>query len=501
MSINTSYQLHLKIITPIHVGGQQEKNLQRGIDYLQVDERFYLVNKATVFNPESGIHPDELADALAKGDEQHLARLLQKDKNSYLSPLHGTPGSTGEIKAFIKDGAYGKAYIPGSSIKGAIRSAVAHFFCNGFARKNPDQAFIKKFDESLFRLIKVSDIPVGETRLYRSKVLSLVNVGGRNLVNWKEARNRNVRNFKTEGFDTSFESPTTGTVLNSFNLYMANNLLNIFLKTVPEKINLSVQAIEFLSTPDPLNELFKALNFATSNHLKRELSFFKKYKDGDKVSLIIKGIEALLYLIDHSYNPDTALLRFGSGSGFHSISGDWQFEDHIAENWKNPTWGDSRTDMDYKKFGVNPRFSQGKLKFKSRRIAFNDNATEFYLMGYILLSKQPFTNQENIHKTEIENNKANEKQAADSKPVEEYKPVILAADSVKNQSIVEARVVGQQGNQMLVSPFIQGYEQKTYPVRYPAGMDDGTLIQVKVNFIRKNIKDGFNLSFYNLFKT
>ncbi len=497
MSINSSYQLHLKIITPIHVGGQQEKNLQRGIDYLQVDGRFYLVNKATVFNPESGIHPDELADALARGDEHNLARLFQKDKARYLIPLIGTPGSTGEIKAFIKDGAYGKAYIPGSSIKGAMRSAVAHFFCNGFARKNPDQAFIKKFDESLFRLIKVSDIPVGETRLYRSKVLSLVNVGGRNLVNWKETRKRNVRNFKTEGFDTSFESPLTGMILKSFNLLMANNLLNIF----PGKINLSAEAEGLLSTSNPISGMFKAINFATSNHLKRELRFFKEYREGAKISSIIKGIENLLNLIDHSDNPDTALLRFGSGSGFHSISGDWQFEDHIAENWKNPTWGDSRTDMDYKKFGVNPRFSQGKLKFKSRRIAFNDSATEFYLMGYILLSKQPFTNQENIHIAEIENNKANEMQATDSKPVEEYKPVVLAADSVKNQGVVEAMVVGQQGNQMLVSPFIQGYEQKIYPVRYPAGMDDGTLIQVKVNFIRKNIKDGFNLSFYNLVKT
>jgi len=483
------------------VGGQQEKNLQGGIDYLQVNGRFYLINKAAVFNTESDIHPDELADALAKGNEQHLARLFQKDKARYLIPLNGTPGSTGKIKAFIKDGAYGKAYIPGSSIKGAMRSAVAHHFCNGFAQKNPDQTFIKKFDDSLFRLIKVGDIPIRDTRLYRSKVITLVNVGGRNLVNWKETRNRNVRSFKTEGFDTSFESPIIGTVLNSFNLHMANKLLNIFLKTVPEKINLSDLAVEFLSTPDPLNELYRAINFATSNHLKRELSFFKKYKDGDKVNLIIKGIENLLNLIDRSDVPTKALLRFGSGSGFHSISGDWQFEDHIAENWKNPTWGDAHTDSDYKKFGVKPKFLQDKLKFKSRRIAFNDNATEFYLMGYILLSKEPFTNQESINIAEIENNKANKKQAADSKPVEEYKPVVLAADSVKNQIIVDAKVVGQHGIQMLVSPFIQGFEQKIFPVRYPAGMDEGSIIRVKVNFIRKSYKDGFNLSFYGIAKS
>jgi CRISPR/Cas system CSM-associated protein Csm5 (group 7 of RAMP superfamily) len=497
MSINTSYQLHLKIITPIHVGGQQEKNLQRGIDYLQVDKRFYLVNKATVFNPESSIHPDELADALARGDEHHLARLFQKDKARYLIPLNGTPGSTGEIKAFIKDGAYGKAYIPGSSIKGAMRSAVAHYFCNGFARKNPDQTFIKKFDESLFRLIKVCDNPVGETRLYRSKVISLVNVGGRNLVNWKETRNRNVRSFKTEGFDTSFESPMTGTVLNGFNLLMASHLLKIF----PGRINLSAEAEELLSTPDPINGLFMAINFATSNHLKRELSFFKKYKDGDKVSLIIKGIENLLNLIDRSDKPTNALLRFGSGSGFHSISGDWQYEDHIAENWENPNWGDPRQDMDYKKYGINPRLSQGKLKFKSRRIVFNDNASEFYLMGYILLSREAFKDQEPRSLSETENKLVIEKEVVESKPVEAYKPVMHAADALKNQAVVDAKVVGQQGIQMLVSPFIQGYEQKSFSVRYPGGLDEGTIIRVKVNFIRKSIKDGYNLSFFGIAKS
>jgi len=483
MSINTSYQLHLKIITPIHVGGQQEKNLLRGIDYLQVDRRFYLVNKAAVFNTESGIHPDELAGALARGDEHHLARLLQKDKNRFLVPLKGTPGSTGEIKAFIKDGAFGKAYIPGSSIKGALRSAVAHYFCGGFATKNPDETYIKKFEESLFRFIKVSDIPVGETRIYKSKVASVVEKNGRHNLYWKTVLDRkvkNIENFTQEGFVTSFESPRTGLVLNNCNLLIGNIFSDTFKNH--KDFKLTAEAKDFLTCSDPINSLFKAINFASTNHLKRELRFFKKYEQGNKVKLIINGIEVLLKLIDHSDNPKTALLRFGSGSGFHSISGDWQFEDHISENWNNPY------------------YPNGKLKFKSRRIAFNDNSSDFYLMGYILLSKEPFLDLEHKPSAEDECKTVVETAKVEPKPVEEYKPILMSADSIKNQTIVDARVVGQQGIQMLVSPFIQGYEQKIFPLRYPGGMDEGSIIRVKVNFIRKSLKDGFNLSFYGLVK-
>lgn len=499
MSINSSYQLHLKIMTPIHVGGQQEKNLLRGIDYIQHDGRLYLINKAKLFNPDAEIHPDELADVLALGDERQMARLLPKDKSKYLIPLLGTPGSTGEIKAFIKDGAYGKAYIPGSSIKGALRSAVAHYLCDGFAAKNPDDTFIKKFEESLFRLIKVGDIPIGETRLYTSKVLSLVrNMNGHN-VSWKETKNRNTPKFSANGFDTSFESPPTGMVLNNFNLLIGNIFSDTFKNN--NDFRLTEAAKKFILSADPIASLFKAINFATNNHLQRELRFFKKYEQGDKVRLIIKGIEALLNLIDLSDTPKTALLRFGSGSGFHSISGDWRFTDHIAENWPNSTWGTTENDRDYKIFGVNPRFLQGKLKFKSRRIAFNDNISEFYLMGFVLLSTQAFVSQQQQHVPETEIKTSDKEKVVEVKPVSEYKPLVVAAESLKNQAVVEAKVVGQEGKQMLVIPFITGYEQQVFKINYAGGLPPDTIIRAKVIFIKKSIKDGFNLSFSGIVKT
>jgi len=70
------------------------------------------------------------------------------------------------------------------------------------------------------------------------------------------------------------------------------------------------------------------------------------------------------------------LLRLGAGSGFHAMTGDWQFDDH--------------TETGYHQGGRN----HGKKKYKSRKLAFewdetrgNEGEYVFYPMGFIELKK------------------------------------------------------------------------------------------------------------------
>jgi len=376
MSINISKNIFLKVITPIHVGGAQDKNLQEGLDYYETR----LVKMSELFNPANGFNPDELAVALESGTKDALKKLIEvkKLKTKVTTELIGQKGSTGEIKAFIKDGAYGKPYIPGSSIKGAIRNAVAHFLYetngrNKGTKTDPDKFYNETFEKSIFRFIKIYDGHFEKIQLFRSKIMSLGQSGSTWIPKWKKGRFQNEITFSQAGFDTAFESPAVGSVIN-FDIQIAEPLLNVS-QFANEFKTTNAESKKIIQT-NSFSNLFVAINKSTEDHLKRELKFFEKYKAGDKLIHVVNRIKTLLTLIDNSDSPTKALLRMGSGSGFHSLSGDWQFEDHDNTGLRNEL---------NKKTGV---VSQIK-KYKTRRIAFNDNATEFYLMGFVLLSLEP----------------------------------------------------------------------------------------------------------------
>jgi hypothetical protein len=111
------------------------------------------------------------------------------------------------------------------------------------------------------------------------------------------------------------------------------------------------------------NDLFKVINNHTKEYLKKEKAFFEEYS-ADKTNLIVDSINNLLNLIpsDNSY----CILKMSAGSGFHSITGDWQFEDYS----RTGVWD----------FGRN----QGKQKYKSRKIAVYGEL--FDLMGFVKLT-------------------------------------------------------------------------------------------------------------------
>ena len=98
-------------------------------------------------------------------------------------------------------------------------------------------------------------------------------------------------------------------------------------------------------------------------YLKREIAFFKDSRF-DNVEHIDKIIKSLNELKNRNEKSTGALLRLGQGTGFHAMTGDWQYDDHLwpVDNHK------------------------GKVRFKTRKIAFtksdNDEYT-FYPMGFV----------------------------------------------------------------------------------------------------------------------
>ena len=88
--INVESIIYLKVLSPIHIGGAQEKNLQEGLDFF---DNYRIIEKE-VYHPERGINPDALADAFISGNRNALAELIRNQPNwkQFVTEIKGSRG-------------------------------------------------------------------------------------------------------------------------------------------------------------------------------------------------------------------------------------------------------------------------------------------------------------------------------------------------------------------------------------------------------------------------
>ncbi len=68
---------------------------------------------------------------------------------------------------------------------------------------------------------------------------------------------------------------------------------------------------------------------------------------------------------------------------------------------------------------------------------------------------------------------------------EANQPTMTSVKSLKRAKPVDAKVVGQKGNMVVFRPYVEGFEEKEFEIRYPAGFNVGTVIIVTMQAIRK----------------
>lgn len=387
--INQKYNLEIEVLTPLSVGAGAEKDWVRGVDFVVDNGKLYKLNLKKMIS--NGIKIDDLTSYFASKNEEGLklklaGMLYECSDFSIPFPIE----SENDVKTFVKNQFTGDPVLPGSSLKGSIRSVLFQYL-EGRTKDGKEVFGSSTEGDEFMRFIKISDAEFDKTAvsLVNTKVFNLRRIGNDWQGGWKFSGSRTDPRYQSTGFNSLYESLTPeekgyASLMMSVETFHNFDIDGFYKKKKddlqrqlqkernPEKqqkIQKNIKDVERLLNTVELKQkainfdnLFAIINLHTKDYLEKERAFFKQYST-ERTDEIVNSIDALLKRIpsDNSY----CILKMSAGSGFHSITGDWQFDDY------------TKAPLDRK------RVKEGKVNPKSRKIAeWNDNLS---LMGFVKL--------------------------------------------------------------------------------------------------------------------
>ncbi len=364
---NKRYYIELEVLTPLSVGAGNEKDWIYGVDYVTKNGKVYIIDMERAVEIAGST---QLATALSQGNSGTILDLLQGNNlQKASSRVFQLPAqTTNPIKSFLRTQLMDKPLIPGTSLKGAIRSCLFNHL-HGLGKKGDK----RDTDETVFgtmktgdvftRFIHVGDIVMPDTQLVNTKIFNL-QLDGKNWIGgWKHSGGKfgqTTTQFKPTGFNTLYECVVPGQV--GYGIINIEQALYDFFCSYGKSQNYADKKKELID--GGIEALFAAINTVTKAYLQKELAFFRAFPEADRSDGIKNSIQALLNKIP---SEDTScVLKMSAGSGFHSITGDWQYNDYIDEPG---LWSSGR--------------NSGKKKYKSRKIA--EYAGKLQLMGFVII--------------------------------------------------------------------------------------------------------------------
>ena len=400
--INKKYNLEIEVLTPLSIGVGQEKDWVRGVDFVVDKGTLYKLNlKKMIAN---GIKIDDLTSFFALKNESGLKSKLAGKLDDVSDFSTSFPAETdNDVKAFVKNQLGGNPVLTGSSLKGAIRSVLLDYIATkdeivnavseANQRRKPFESFIfgsSNDGDEFMRFIKISDAEFDKTELVNTKIFNLRGNGNNWQGGWKFSANRTDAKFQSTGFNTLYESLMPNQK-GYTSLMMSDTLFDLYESKQKAHIK-SSQKKPILHSGS--SSLFEIINKHSRDYLLKEKAFFEKYH-ADRSDEIVDSINALLNQIPS--DGSCCILKMSAGSGFHSITGDWQFPDNYF-NGK----------LDRKRASKDDLKEAGKVLPKSRKIAeWNGNLS---LMGFVKLRELCDEELEGIEATRIENARRKEEE-------------------------------------------------------------------------------------------
>ena len=351
------FDIELEVVTPLSVGAGNDNDWMRGIDYIQKDGKVYILDiKKAV---EKGIDIERLTSLFDHSDEKGISILIGNKIEDVSRLIFNSPVyTTNAIKSFLRTQLFGKPIVAGSSLKGSVRSALFQYLRDN-ERTNEEVFGNIKDGTDFMRFVHIADIEMPKTILVNTKLFNLQKDGTEWTGGWKHAMSETTRQYRPTGFNTLYECVAPKQKgLGSISL--SGRAFEVMASNTDKFVSQQGKKQKLLA--GGITELFKVINQVTKGYLLKEKAFFEKYT-AERSDELIDCVNSLLDMIpeDGSY----CLLKMSAGVGFHSITGDWQFDDYSQTG----IWTEGR--------------NSGKKKYKSRKTA--DYNGHLQLMGFVKL--------------------------------------------------------------------------------------------------------------------
>ncbi|MCW1298695.1 MAG: type III-A CRISPR-associated RAMP protein Csm5 [Candidatus Parvarchaeota archaeon] len=363
----------IEVLTPVHVGSGVK--LTNKIDFIISEDR----QRLTVIDQTDLIsyleeNPDEI--------DNFLKNKLEKLKKTPKGKTYNIDSTyVGEIYQFERDG-NGNHYIPGSSIKGAIRTSLLAMLFDSLSDDEKEKLLIeakeykkgenwasepilaaifgKDSNYNLMRVIQFYDTYfTTELELSRLHILSLKN---ESVFGWKKMGKDRQTNkpfplqenpkYSTSIFVEALPIGALGYTTINFDNFLVNN------SVAKEELKFSDSSIRTIM------DFINTFNSYSQKKLEKEKDFFSNLQSPKKLNSVINEIDKLLNKIKN-LSKDEFILRISWGSGWKGMTGDY-----LDANWLS---------------NFRRKYQLGKKNFsifpKTRRIVFEDDEPK-YLTGW-----------------------------------------------------------------------------------------------------------------------
>jgi len=374
-----TYNFNLEVLTPVHVGMGKEKDYLPGLDYGLYGGYFEIYNQSKLLNSLSTPQLNAVAAHLVNGDMNTFSKylnnnnLITNEVIDYTWPSQFMPGNNESIKRCYQNG-LGKWIIPGSSIKGVLRSAIATalFKKNGSQVLLNEKELLGNIESDLLKFLQVSDCTIeGKPGIFPVKIFSGDKNIDRKYGAWKNNRiGGHNTEFNKQDFVTYYEmlpdaksSDDNKTTFGQFRInWGANIKIENFLSTNNRNFHV-------VFNNESIQWLIEVLKSHTNSFIDKEIAFFQKYSNDRLNNIFFQELEEIKSANQNS--KDTFVMRIGANVGWHSITGDWKWNDYSKAIELN---------------------RQNRVQFKTRKILFDKyddkSPIRFTLPGFVKITLQ-----------------------------------------------------------------------------------------------------------------
>lgn len=318
-------KIKLKTLTPVHVGSGnmlqyntefvvEKKDDEDRIGVIDDRKILALVGSKNLQNWLLSIERKENTTDFVKLYAPN-ARVSDYSKRTIFCDVNGV--KTGDtLKECIHNG-LGISYIPGSSIKGAIRTAITASLAGSIndlegkirannklsANKVEQALFGVNVNEDLFRFLQVGDAYFEEDVELATRMINL------NIREKKGILDRSTSQL-VEAIDKDMTSIFQLKVCSEYHQWTRSKLSDRFsLKALPTEMN-------------SISSLFSTVNQHTLSLLKNQIKFWSDY-DYDEVQDYIDALEDIQNQATACISGKSCVLRIGHASGWRFITGAW----------------------------------------------------------------------------------------------------------------------------------------------------------------------------------